>query len=106
MRPLDISSSLMLHYPCLQPAQRSIQRVRRKKMVATYQVKAQEIDEFLNMFRISYADRDVVITVETAQTEISQTATNTRILGTVKVENSGVKPFKVMTMEELQAMVE
>jgi hypothetical protein len=78
----------------------------RDKMVATYKIKANEIDDFLLLFRTDYADRDQTVTVETAQVSSFQDITNTRILGTVEAENSGGKPFKIMTIEEMEALAQ
>jgi hypothetical protein len=76
----------------------------RDKMVATYRIKANEIDDFLRLFRTDYADRDLTVTVETAYMSPFQDITNARILSTVEAENSGGKPFKIMTIEEMEAL--
>jgi hypothetical protein len=75
-------------------------------MVATYRIKANEIDDFLRLFRTDYADRDLTVTVETAQVIPFQTVTNDRILGTIEAENAGGKPFKIMTIDDLEALVQ
>jgi hypothetical protein len=78
-------------------------------MIATYKIKATEIDDFLHLFRSDFFNCDVTITVETARDAdsiFSQAATNARILNTVASENSGNEPHKTMTIAELEAMAQ
>jgi hypothetical protein len=74
-------------------------------MTATYTIKAHEIEDFLRLFKTDYANRDITVTVETAETS-PQEATNRRILQTAAAENSGTPPYKTMSIEELEAMAQ
>jgi hypothetical protein len=79
-------------------------------MTATYTIKANEIDDFLRLFKPNYFNHDVTITIETMQddsdTTFSQATTNARILNTVAVENSGKEPYKTMTVAELETLAQ
>jgi hypothetical protein len=74
-------------------------------MIATYTVKAHEIEDFLRIFKSDYADCDVTVTVETS-VSASQEVTNRRIIQTVAAENSGKAPYKTMSIDEFEAMTQ
>jgi hypothetical protein len=73
-------------------------------MTTTYLVQPDEADYFIQVFKKSFADRAVKVTVETLYETPEET--NRRILKTVEAENSGRAPFKILTMQELAEMVQ
>ncbi|MDR0867440.1 MAG: hypothetical protein LBP75_03065 [Planctomycetota bacterium] len=77
-------------------------------MIATYQVKPQEIETFVAQLRSYRAVDELKITVETVTpqpTPETQSATNARILRSWQAANSGEPPYKTLTVEEMEAMI-
>jgi hypothetical protein len=74
-------------------------------MVATYQVKPYETQDFVCMFQRNYAGQKVTVTIDAPMQETQQ-ETNARILQTAKAENSKQHPYKVISMGEMDAMME
>jgi hypothetical protein len=77
-------------------------------MIVTYQIKPYEADDFLKMFRNTFLEKEVKITIETISSEtdsIAQETTRQQMLKALEAEKRG-DFVHTMTIEELEAMVQ
>ncbi|GHS91235.1 hypothetical protein FACS1894139_01040 [Planctomycetales bacterium] len=78
-------------------------------MIATYQVKPNEfgiLEKILQSYLTTGALKITIEPVSPQLTAETQEEVNARILRTIEAEKSGLPPFKIMTMEEMEAMVQ
>jgi phospholipid N-methyltransferase len=79
-------------------------------MNATYQLKPYELNvDFFESLKQTFKDRDIVLSVKTIQDEtdflLSTEANRKQLFEALEAAKKGV-PYRIMTMEELDAMVE
>jgi hypothetical protein len=74
-------------------------------MKATYTLNPNEIGFFLKVFRATFSDRPVRVTIETFSDADSQEETHSRMLRALEAEKRG-ELVQTMTIDELEAMAQ
>jgi hypothetical protein len=74
-------------------------------MKAIYTLNPNEIGVFLKVFKTTFSDRPVRVTIETFSDTESQKETHARMLRALEAEKNG-DFVKTMTIDELEAMTQ